>query len=265
MRHLVATLRRRPGPLAGTFVALFVAAVVVTMTATLARTGQTLKPPVQRLAGATAVLTGNPKVKVVEGQDANTLAITGYRRLPVSIASSLSAVKGVSQAIPDLSIPLALQQPGRPADDRKLSQSAQWPRMVQYGADTVHVALWACPTNAPTRSSSGPASRRKGGWSIGSEVWLAGRDAPPFEVVGVVASPGETRPRTGRSSSLTPKPAMLYGHPGQADLIGVIGHPDPDALRRAAPGLTVLLGASRGDAEQPGGSQRRFDACRSGR
>ena len=115
MRQLVATLRRRPGPLAGTFVALFVAAVVVTMTATLARTGQTLKPPVQRLAGATAVLTGNPKVKVVEGHDADTLAITGYRRLPVSIAPSLAAVKGVSQAIPDLSIPLALQQPGRPA------------------------------------------------------------------------------------------------------------------------------------------------------
>ena len=60
MRQLVATLRRRPGPLVGTFVALFAAAVVVTMAATLARTGQTLKPPVERLAGAAAVVTGNP-------------------------------------------------------------------------------------------------------------------------------------------------------------------------------------------------------------
>src|SRR6516165_3659711 len=100
MRQFVATLRRQPGPLAGTFVALFVAAVVVTMAAALARSGQTLKPPVQRLAGAAAVVAGNPKVKVTEGTQTDTLSITGYRRLSVSLASKLAAVKGVSQAIP---------------------------------------------------------------------------------------------------------------------------------------------------------------------
>ena len=249
MRQLVATLRRRPGPLAGTFVALFVAAVVVTMTATLARTGQTLKPPVQRLAGATAVLTGNPKVKVVEGHDANTLAITGYRRLPVSIALSLSAVKGVSLAIPDLSIPLALQQPGRPA----VTGSAADPLSGHGWSSTALTPFTLRSGHAPQTSNQivvGAGVAAKGRLVIGSEVWLAGRQVPPFEVVGVVGSRGN--PAQDWTVFFSDAEArLLYGHPGQADLIGVVGHPDPDALRRAAPGLTVLLGASRGDAEHP--------------
>ena len=148
MRQFVATLRRRPGPVAGTFVALFAAAVVVTMTATLARTGQTLKPPVQRLAAATAVVSGNPKVKVAEGKQADTLAITGYRRLAVSLASKLAGVKGVSQAIPDVSIPLALQEPGRQAVTGSTADPLTGHGWAERATDAVHVPRWACPANA---------------------------------------------------------------------------------------------------------------------
>jgi putative ABC transport system permease protein len=250
VRQLVATLRRRPGPLAGTFVALFAAAVVVTMAATLARTGQTLKPPVQRLAGASAVVTGNPKVRVAEDNQADTLAITGYRRLPVSLAPRLAAVGGVSQAIPDVSIPLALQQPGRPS-------------VAGSAADPLTGHGWASAALTPFTLRAGHAPRSpdqivvgagvaaKGGLAIGSDVWVAGRDAAPFDVVGVVDSPPGNPAQDWTVFFSDAEARLLYGHPGEADLIGILGHPDPGALRRVAPSLTVSLGAGRGDAEHP--------------
>jgi putative ABC transport system permease protein len=108
MRQLAATLRRRPGPLVGTFVALWVAAVVVTMAASLARTGQTLHPPVHRLAATSALVTGDPTVKVHDGQTQRE-TLPAYRRLPTSLAQTLARVKGVQAAIPDVSVPVALR------------------------------------------------------------------------------------------------------------------------------------------------------------
>jgi putative ABC transport system permease protein len=251
MRQFVATLRRRPGPVAGTFVALFVAAVVVTMAATLARTGQTLKPPVQRLAGAAAVVTGNPKVKVNEGHgDAATLALTGYRRLPVSLASSLAHVKGVSQAIPDLSIPLALQPAGRPP----VTGSSANPLTGHGWASAALTPFTLRAGHAPRTPNQivvGAGVAAEGGLHVGSEVRLAGRDAPPFDVVGVVGSPRGNPAQDWTVFFSDAEARQLYGHPGQADLIGIIGHPNPGVLRRAAPSLTVSLGASRGNVEHP--------------
>jgi putative ABC transport system permease protein len=250
VRQLVATLRRRPGPLAGTFVALFTAAVVVTMTATLARTGQTLKPPVQRLAGTAAVVTGNPKVKVADGKQADTLAITGYRRLAVSQAASLAAVKGVSEVIPDVSIPLALEQPGRPP----VTGSTANPLTGHGWASTALTPFALRAGHAPRTPNQivvGAGVAAEAGLAIGSDVRLGGRDAPPFDVVGVVSSPAGNPAQDWTIFFSDVEARLLYGHPGQADLIGILGHPDPDALRRAASGLTVSFGASRGDAEHP--------------
>ena len=60
MREFLATLRRRPAPLIGTFVALAMAALLVTATTIFIGTGITLSAPAQRLAGTTVVVTGNP-------------------------------------------------------------------------------------------------------------------------------------------------------------------------------------------------------------
>src|SRR5215469_14579939 len=102
MRQLAATLRRRPGPLVGTFVALWVAAVVVTMAASLAWTGKTLHPPVHRLAATAAVLTGDPKVRLKVVNDTRTEPLPAYRQIPASPARNLATVKGVEAAIPDV-------------------------------------------------------------------------------------------------------------------------------------------------------------------
>jgi putative ABC transport system permease protein len=156
VRQLVATLRRRPGPLAGTFVALFAGAVVVTLTASLAWAGHAIKPPVQRLAGADAVLTGNPSVKAAEGKHADAAALPDYRRLPVSLAASVAAVKGVTGAIPDVSIPLALQSPGRPAVIGSSADPVTGHRMGERRAHAVRAASWARATNIqPDRCRGG--------------------------------------------------------------------------------------------------------------
>ena len=70
MGQLLATLRHRPAPLIGTFVALTLAAMLITMTAIFLGTGLTLSVPAQQLAGTTVVVTGKPNVSIVAGSGA---------------------------------------------------------------------------------------------------------------------------------------------------------------------------------------------------
>ncbi|MGP4028969.1 ABC transporter permease [Actinomadura sp. 3N407] len=67
----------------------------------------------------------------------------------------------------------------------------------------------------------------------------------PYRVTGVVGD------GPGAAFFTAATAAALYGHPGQADALAVLGggKVDEDALREAVPGLTVAAGAVRGDAE----------------
>src|SRR5207244_4482378 len=65
MRMLLATLRRQPAPLVGTLVALTVAALLVTILATMVGTAITMTVPAGRLAGASVVVTGGPDQTVI--------------------------------------------------------------------------------------------------------------------------------------------------------------------------------------------------------
>jgi len=116
MREFLATLRRRPAPLIGTFVALTLAALLVTVTAIFLGTARTLSAPAQRLAGATVVVTGNLDVRVTSGTGDNVetdvLSLPDYRRVPLGLASHLASVDGVAAAVPDVSVPVALERAG---------------------------------------------------------------------------------------------------------------------------------------------------------
>ena len=88
MSQLLATLRRRPAPLIGTFVALTVAALLVTVTAMFLGTSLTLSVPAQRLAGTAVVVMGNPNVAVTSGAgtdnaETDVLPLPDYRRVPL--------------------------------------------------------------------------------------------------------------------------------------------------------------------------------------
>ena len=156
----------------------------------------------------------------------------------------------MSEAIPDVSIPLALQPPGRPLVTGSTANPLTGHGWASAALTPFTLGAGHSPS-APNQIVVGAGVAAKAGLAIGSEVRLAGRDAPPFDVVGVVGSPSGNPAQDWTVFFSDREARLLYGHPGQADLIGIVGHPDPDALRRAAPGLTVSFAASRGDAEHP--------------
>ena len=116
MRILLATLRRRPAPLIGTLVSLTVAALMVTIVSLLIGTAITMTLPAGRLAGATVVVTGNPNMRFTygtgQGASTDTVPLPGYRRVPAALAARLAALPGVARAIPQVSVPVALELPG---------------------------------------------------------------------------------------------------------------------------------------------------------
>ena len=216
--------------------------------------------PAQRLAGTSVAVTGNQNVRVTSGrgQDASTdvLALPAYRRLPAGLATRLAAVAGVAAAVPDVSVPLALQAP----DGSVLTGSAAEP-LTGYGWQSAPLTPFTIVSgHAPADSRDiviGAGLAQVAALRPGDAVRLAGRDLPPFTVTGVAVSPAGDPADNWSVFFTSTEAAALYGHPGQADLIGLIAQPGTSAATLAGRvqaavagrGLTVLSGAGRGQAE----------------
>jgi putative ABC transport system permease protein len=264
MRRLLATLRRRPWPLLGTLVAITLGSMVVVIAASFIGTGATAAVPPDRLAGAAVVVTGQQQISVRfgRGDDAEIelLALPGYRRVPVSLARRLAAVLGVSRAVADVSFPLALDLgPGRAVTGSAAAPVTGhgWPSAA---LTPLRLRAGTAPA-APGQIVLGAGLARSAGLRVGSTVRLAGQSPRAFRVVGIA---GDGRRDAASASSVFFSPAQaaaLYSHPGQADLIGVIGAPGaaPAALAAriraalasgsASGGYTVATGFARGSAE----------------
>ena len=261
MSQLLATLRRRPAPLIGTFVALTVAALLVTVTAMFFGTSLTLTVPAQRLAGTAVVVMGNPNVAVTSGAgtdnaERDVLPLPDYRRVPLGLATRLAAVPGVESAVPDISFQVALELAG----GRVATGSA---------ADPIEAHGWESAPLTPFRLTEGHSPVAAGeivlgaglsaatGLRVGSTVLLAGEELPPFQVVGLATTSGGNPADNWTVFLSNPEAASLYGHPGQADLIGIVARPGVSAtalagrVRAALEGsdLTVLSGTKIGQAE----------------
>ncbi|HLI02040.1 MAG TPA: FtsX-like permease family protein [Acidimicrobiales bacterium] len=260
MRQLAATLRHRPGPLVGTFVALIAAAVVVTIGLTLGRVGGSLVVPTQRLAGAAAVISGHPKIAITtgHGDSASTdhIPLNAYRRLPASLSQSFGAVPGVAAAVPDVSVPVALQGPGgridRGAKDKPLTAHG-WSSAV---LTPFTLARGHTPGSA-RQIVVGSGVARMMRLRVGDTVRLVGRATAPLHVVGI-AGTRTSNPAADWTVFLSDTAATaLYAHPGQADLIGILRRPGTPAaaldarLREVARahGVTASFGNARGAIE----------------
>src|SRR4051812_43790267 len=103
LRMSIQSARGRLGTFLGAFVALFASAVFVMAGAMQLEAALRAHPPVERYAGAAAVVTGQQVVgtedKVVLGQRA---------RVSSSLAARIAAVPGVRAAIADVSVPSSL-------------------------------------------------------------------------------------------------------------------------------------------------------------
>ncbi len=247
MRILLATLRRRPAPLIGTLVSLTVAALMVTVISLLIGTAITMTVPAGRLAGATVVVTGNPNVTFTygtgQGASTETVPLPGYRRVPAGLAARLAELPGVARAIPQVSVPVALELPGgRVVTGGQAGLTGyDWPSaaLTPFTLDSGHAP------GGPRQIVVGAGVARSAGLRTGDQVRLAGASQPPYTVVGVASSGRDPAQNSSVFWSATQADAE-YGHPGRADLIGVIARPGMAAPALAARVRTVLTSIGLG-------------------
>ena len=229
-RLAVLTARGRFGTFTGALVALIAASVLATAWGMQLESILRAQPPVERYAGAAAVVTGQQTV----GADHDVLL--GERaRVSSDLAARLATVPGVKAAIADVSIPVALG--GRPAVAHGWASAALTPYVLTAG-------------RAPAAPGEVVTGYRA---ALGARLRLASSE--PARAVTVV---GVARPRHPVSQQTAvfladAEAARLAGHPGRADAIGIVPGPGFDAsrVRAAAPGTEVLTGGARGRGEYP--------------
>src|SRR5689334_19280940 len=230
LRLSVLSARGRTGAFTGALIALFAAAVLSMAWGMQLESILHTHPPVERYAGAAAVVTGQQKA----GVDHDVLL--GERaRVSSALAARLDAVPGVRAAIGDVSVPAELG--GRAAVAHGWSSAALTPYVLTAGR----------PPSGPGEVVTGYPAR------LGTRLTLAATE--PARTVTVVGAARPSHPVTQQAAIfLTDTEAMrLSGHPGRVDAIGVLAAPGFDAgrLRAAAGGAQVLTGGARGAGEYP--------------
>ncbi|MFD4339467.1 FtsX-like permease family protein [Streptomyces anulatus] len=216
-------------------------------------------PPVQRYAGADAVVAADQKVSYTAkpwgSEPRTTTAYLPERaRLDRSVLAAVAGADGVAKAVADDSVPVSTGD-GRPAVGRS------WPSAV---LTRYELAEGRAPRNATEVVLDG--SLAAGGPAPGERVVLrADGTARTYTVSGIARTGhgGEAPPAVFFTE---PRLTALAGHPGRIDAIGVVAEEGvpPQALRDAIGavlpersgvpgsdrGVRVLTGAERGEAEQ---------------
>ncbi|MEU8801769.1 ABC transporter permease [Spirillospora sp. NPDC048819] len=229
-------MARNTGAHIGIFAALLFAAALVGACGVLLESALRAHAPVERYGAAEAVVTGPQSVehrvkRLGEKPEEQSRPLTGPARVPAGAAARLLAVPGVRNVVADVSFPVLLTS-GRAVTGHGWESAALRPYRLSAGR----------PPQAPDEVVLSASA----GVRPGALVRIQADAKPrPYRVTGVVADGPDAAFFTA------PTAAALYGHPGQADALAVLGGEelDEDALRAAVPGLTVATGAARGDAE----------------
>src|SRR4051812_9217150 len=230
LRIAILTARSRIGIFAGALLAFFASAVLVMAGAMLLEAALRTHPPVERYAGAAAVVTGQQVV----GADHDV--VLGERaRVSTSLVRRIASVPGVRAAIGDLSVPAVL------------------------GHRSSHAHGWASSRLTPYVLTAGRPPARPGEVVTGYPSRLGARmtfsstqTARTLTVVGI-ARP-RTPVRSGAAIFLTDgEAARVAGHLGRVDAIGVLAGAgfNLNRVRRVARGAVVVTGPARGRAEFP--------------
>jgi putative ABC transport system permease protein len=229
LRIAILTARSRPGTFIGALLAFFCSGVLAMAGGMLLEAALQTKPPVERYAGAAAVVTGQ---QVVGGE--NHVVLAERARLDTALTAKAAAVPGVRAAIADVSVPAQLGT--RATEAHGWSSARLTPFVLRAG-------------HAPTRPdevvTGYPAK-------LGTHMRLASTEAARSVTVVGVARPRHSV-RANAIFLTDAEAARLAGHPGRVDAIGVIAGPgfDAERLRAALPGTRVLTGAARGKGEFP--------------
>ncbi|MFJ6609327.1 FtsX-like permease family protein [Streptomyces sp. NPDC091289] len=217
-------------------------------------------PPVQRYAGADAVVAADQKVSYTakpwgsEPQTA-TAYLPERARLDRSVLAAVAGADGVAKAVADDSVPVSTGD-GRPAVGRSWPSAVLTPYELAEGrapGDATEVVLDGALTAA------GPAP------APGERIVLRADGTTRTYTVSGIARTGHGGDGPPAVFFTEPRLTALAGHPGRIDAIGVVAEPGvgPKALREAIGavlpenagvagsdrGVRVLTGAERGEAE----------------
>src|SRR4051794_4307537 len=230
LRLALLSGRGRLGTFAGALIALIAASVLTTAWGMQLESVLRGHPPVERYAGAAAVVAGQQIV----GPD-HDVPLGERARVSSELTSQLAALPGVRAAIGDISVPVRLGD--REAVAHGWGSAALTPYVLTAGRppagpDEV-VAGYRAPLGARLSLASTVRARRV------TVVGIARPRLPVSQQKAIFLADAEAE--------------GLGGHPGRVDAIGVLAGPGFDAsrLRAVAGGAQVLTGDSRGKAEHP--------------
>src|SRR4051812_27242470 len=237
LRLALLSGRGRLGTFIGALVALAAASVLTTAWGMQLESVLHGHPPVERYAGAAAVVTGQQIV----GAD-HDVPLSERARVSSALTARLAAVPGVRAAIGDVSVPVRL-------GDREA---------VAHG--------WGSATLTPYVLSAGRPPARSGEVVAGYRTALGARlslsSTEPARKVTVVGVALARHPVSQQTAIFVTdaEAERLGGHPGRVDAIGVLAGAGFDAsrLRAVAGGAQVLTGDARGKAEHPELQQARI-------
>ncbi|AYG82882.1 hypothetical protein DWB77_05070 [Streptomyces hundungensis] len=218
-----AALRFKPSAFAGTFVALLMAAMIVSACGLLLATGLTASVPPQRYAAAPVVVAADQNLRYTigtgEDRDEERLALPDRARLDDSLVAKAASAPGAAATIADLAVP------------------------VRTGKNVpVTAYTWASTAFTGTKPASGAAPRpgevviTTG--TVGERITLDTPAGPrEFKVSGTIATTA-TSSATGDATATTgiwlndADARALSGHPGKVDAIAVLPQPgtSTDAL-----------------------------------
>ncbi len=230
LRLAILTARGRVGTFTGALVALIAASVLAMAWGMQLESMLRTHAPVERYAGAAAVVTGQQNV----GADHDVL-LSERATVSSALAGRLAHVPGVRAAVGDVSVPVQLGD--KAAVAHGWSSAALTPYVLSAG-------------RAPAGADEVVTGYRA---QLGARVRLSATG--PTRIVTVV---GVARPRHAVSLQSAifvtdAEATALAGHPDRVDAIGVLAAPGFEIarLRAAAGGNQVLTGPARGGAEYP--------------
>src|SRR3954468_1277789 len=230
LRLAFVTARTRPGSFAGALLAFALSAVLLMAGGMLLEAALRTHPPVERYAGAAAVIAGDQTT----GAD-HDIDLSERVRVDAALTSRLEAVPGVRAAIADIGVPALLEN--RSTEAHNWSSARLTPYTLTAGR----------APRQPNEVVTGYAAK------LGARLTFSSTDVPHRVVVVGIAHPLHPV-RARRVIFVTDAEAtQLAGHDGRGDAIGVLAAPGFDAsrLRAVVRGGLVLTGDARGKAESP--------------
>jgi putative ABC transport system permease protein len=231
LRLALLSGRGRLATFTGALVALIAASVLTTAWGMQLESVLRGHPPVERYAGAAAVVTAEQIV----GPD-HDVPLTERARVSSALISRVVAVPGVRAAIGDVSVPVRMGD--REAVAHGWSSARLTPYVLSAG-------------RAPARA--GEVVAGYGGARLGARLSLASTEAARTVTVVGVARPRHPVSQQSAIFVTDAEAERLGGHPGRVDAIGVLAGRgfEPSRLRAVAGAAQVLTGAARGKAEHP--------------